>query len=75
MVTYTPGRKPATELTHGTFSDFMKALADTGLVLEESLPENTRQKRYRITENGEIAFRFFSDPATGTLVRTVLEKA
>jgi DNA-binding PadR family transcriptional regulator len=53
----------------------MRALVDAGLVDGESLPENTRQRRYRITENGEIAFRFFSDPATGTLVRTVLEKA
>ncbi|MFZ1898643.1 hypothetical protein [Methanoregula sp.] len=74
VVKYTHGRKPAAELTHGTFSDFMKSLADAGLVYEESAPENTRQKRYRITENGEIAFRFFSDPATSTLVRTVLEK-
>ena len=74
VATYTHGRKPAAELTHGTFSDFMKALSLAGLVDEESAPENTRQKRYRITENGEIAFRFFSDPSTGTLVRTVLEK-
>ncbi len=74
VVTYTHGRKPAAELTHGTFSDFMKALSLAGLVDEESAPENTRQKRYRITENGEIAFRFFSDPATGTLVSTVLER-
>ena len=75
VVTYTHGRKPAAELTHGTFSDFMKALSNAGLVDEEAAPGNTRQKRYRITENGEIAFRFFSDPATGTLVSTVLEKA
>jgi hypothetical protein len=74
VITYTHGRKPAAELTHGTFSDFMKALADAGLVYDEPAPGNTRQKRYRITENGEIAFRFFSDPATNTLVRTMLEK-
>jgi hypothetical protein len=29
------GRKPFAELTHGTFSDFMRALVDAELVDEE----------------------------------------
>jgi hypothetical protein len=68
------GRKPATELTHGTFSDFMRALIDAGLVVQGTSTDSSRQKIYRITESGEIAFRFFADPATNTLVRTMLEK-
>jgi len=71
-VDYKRGRKPAAELTHGTFSDFMHALVDAGLVVEKASPENKKEKLYRITESGEIAFRFFSDPATNTLVRTML---
>jgi hypothetical protein len=73
-VTYKRGRKPAAELTHGTFSDFMQALTDAGLVTQEISMDPGRQKGYRITESGEIAFRFFSNPETSTLVRTVLEK-
>lgn len=73
-ITYTHGRKPAFELTHGTFSDFMSALISTGLVQEKTAPDNNRHTIYRITDNGELAFRFFSDPATNTVVRTMLEK-
>jgi len=70
------GQAPAAAgLTHGTFSDFMSALLAAGLVEETEVPENKREKFYRITENGEMAFRFFSDPSTGTLVRMMLEQA
>ena len=69
------GRKPAAELTHGTFSDFMRALVDAELVDEEVSTEAGREKMFRITESGEIAFRFFSDPSTNSLIRTLLDKA
>jgi hypothetical protein len=72
-VKYKRGRKPATELTHATFSGFMAAIRDAGLITEETAPANKKEKVYRITDHGEIAFRFFSDPATNSLVRTVLE--
>jgi len=64
----------AAALTHGTFSDFMGALLAAGLVEETEVPENKREKFYRITIKGEFAFRFFSDPSTGTLVRMMLEQ-
>jgi hypothetical protein len=73
-VTYKRGRKPAAELTHGTFSDFMQALLDSGLVEKGTSFEESHEKIFRITESGEIAFRLYSDPATSTLVRTCLEK-
>jgi len=75
VVQYMKGRKPAAELTHQTFSGFMGALRDAGLVEEEYAPDNRKEKIYRITEAGEIAFRFFSDPATGSLVRSMLESS
>jgi hypothetical protein len=73
-VKYKRGYKPATELTHGTFSDFMRALADAGLVVEDVSIDEKREKMFRITESGEIGFRFFSDPSTNTLARTLLGK-
>jgi len=69
------GRAPAAELSHATFSGFMGTLRDAGLVLEEYTPDSRKEKSYRITEAGETAFRFFSDPATGSLVRSMLEGA
>ncbi|MDD1694689.1 MAG: hypothetical protein LUQ71_08190, partial [Methanoregula sp.] len=69
------GRKPAAELTHGTFSDFMRALLDGGFITQRESEDEKRQKVYRITETGEITFRFHADPATNTLVRTVLDQA
>jgi hypothetical protein len=73
-VKFRKGRKPAAGLTHGTFSDFMRALVDAELVDEVVSKEISREKMFRITESGEIAFRFFSDPSTNSLVRTILEK-
>ena len=69
------GRKPAAELTHGTLSTLMRTLEEAGLVEERVAEETKREKYYRITDSGEIAFRFFADPATNTLVRTGLRKA
>jgi len=75
VVHYKKGRKPAAALSHQTFSGFMGALRDAGLVEEEYAPDNRKEKTYRITEAGETAFRFFSDPATGSLVRSMLESS
>lgn len=69
------GRKPAAELSHATFSGFMGTLRDAGLVEEAYAPDSRKEKSYRITEAGETAFRFFSDPATGSLVRSMLESS
>ncbi|MFA6362072.1 hypothetical protein [Methanoregula sp.] len=70
---YKKGRKAADELTQPTFSGFMVALVDAGLTEEVSSGENRKEKYYRLTEMGGMAFRFGSDPATNTLVKTVLE--
>lgn len=69
------GRVPAAKLSHATFSGFMSTLRDAGLVEEEFSVDSRKEKSYRITEAGETAFRFFSDPATGSLVRSMLEGA
>jgi hypothetical protein len=62
------------ELSHGTFSSFMKALIGAGLVEQRmSCGESTR-KEYRSTESGEMAFRFYANADTSTLVRTMLGK-
>lgn len=68
------GRKPFAELTHGTFSDFMRTLVNAELIDEEVSQEAGREKMFRITESGEIAFRFFSDPSTNSLIQTLLNK-
>lgn len=67
------GRKPAANLTHGTFSDFMGVLVASGFVEEAASQAKKREKMYRITEKGETAFRFCADPGTNTLVRSMLE--
>ena len=53
----------------------MGTLRDAGLIEEEYSPGNRKEKTYRITEAGETAFRFFSDPATSSLVRSMLERS
>ncbi|MFA4859395.1 hypothetical protein [Methanoregula sp.] len=73
-VKYKNGRKPAAELTHATLSTFMRTLEDAGLVLERVSEDERRERQYRISERGGIALGFFADPATNTLVRTVLQK-
>jgi len=74
VVHYKKGRKPAAELSHGTLSTLMRTLEEAGLVDERVSEGTKREKSYRITDSGEIAFRFFADPATNTLVRTGLQK-
>ncbi len=69
------GRKPAAELSHATFSGFMGTLRDAGLIEEGYVPDSRKEKTYRITDAGETAFRFFSDPATSSLVRSMLESS
>jgi hypothetical protein len=75
VVHYKQGRKPAAELSHQTFSGFMGTLRDAGLIDEQYAQGNRKEKTYRITEAGEIAFRFFSNPATSSLVRSMLESS
>jgi hypothetical protein len=71
--TYKKGRKAADELTQPTFSGFMTVLVEGGLTEEIRSSGNKKEKYYRLTEIGGMAFRFGSDPATNTLVKTVLE--
>jgi hypothetical protein len=66
-------KKTVPELTHGTFSDFMRALEEGGLVDRQESGDGRRQKGYRITGAGTIAFRFLADPGTSMLVRQVLD--
>jgi hypothetical protein len=73
-VTYKRGRKPAADMTHGTLSTLMHSLEDAALVEERVSPDTRREKSYRITDRGEIAFRLFSDPSTSSLVQMILEK-
>ncbi len=75
VIRYRKGEKPAAEISHATFSGFIRTLRDAGLIEEGYSPESRKEKSYRITEAGEIAFRFFSVPATGSLVRSVLESS
>ena len=75
VIHYKKGQKPAAELSHATFSGFIRTLRDAGLVKEQYSPESRKEKSYRITEAGETAFRFFSDPATSSLVRSMLESS
>ncbi len=75
VVRYKKGEKPAADLSHATFSGFIRTLRDAGLIEEQYSPESRKEKSYRITEAGETAFRFFSDPATSSLVRSLLESS
>jgi hypothetical protein len=66
-------KKTVPDLSQATFSGFMAALRDAGLIEEAFAPGNRKVKMYRVTGHGELAFRFFSDPAPGNLVKIVLE--
>lgn len=68
-------RSPVTELSHATFSGFVRTLRNAGLIEEAFAPGSRKEKTYRITEAGETAFRFFSDPATSSLVKSMLESS
>jgi DNA-binding MarR family transcriptional regulator len=52
----------------------MMKLSVAGLVEEVQDKKNRKEKNYRVTDPGEIAFRFFADTATNTLVKTILEE-
>jgi hypothetical protein len=69
------GQQPTADLSHATFSGFIRTLRNAGLIEEAYSPESRKEKSYRITEAGETAFRFFSDPATSPLVRSMLESS
>jgi hypothetical protein len=73
IIRYRKGEKPTAELSHATFSGFMGTLRDAGLIEEEHPPDSRKERNYRITDAGETAFRFFSDPATNSLVGSMLE--
>lgn len=73
VVTYKRGRKPANDLSQATFSWFLKMLAGAGLAEEISDRRNMRETAYRITADGEMAFRFFADPAANSIVKQMLE--
>ncbi len=70
---YRYGRKPANDLSQATFSWFMKTLAEAGLAEEGPGDRNQKEKSYRITQNGETAFRFFADPATNSIVKQMMD--
>jgi len=73
-VVYRRGIRPPQDLAHGTFSTFMKALTEAGLVEQRMSSGETTRREYRITEHGEMAFRFYANADTSTLVRTILGK-
>lgn len=68
-----PVKKSVSELTHGTLSTLLRTLEEAGLVVERVSADSKREKQYRISDRGEMAFQFFAKPETSTLVRTVLE--
>ncbi|MCK9630148.1 MAG: hypothetical protein M0R30_00760 [Methanoregula sp.] len=73
-VVYRRGFRSPQELSHGTFSSFMKALIGAGLVEQRMSSGESIRKEYRGTESGEMAFRFYANADTSTLVRTMLGK-
>ena len=72
-VHFRKGRKPAQNMSHATFSGFMVNLRNAGLIDEAQDEKNRKEKSCRITETGDTAFRFFSNPTTNTIVKMVLE--
>jgi hypothetical protein len=72
---YRRGRKPANDLSQATFSSFMIKLRNTGLVEEAQDTKNGKEKAYRISSEGETAFRFFAEPAANSIVKMMLDGA
>jgi hypothetical protein len=72
-VHYKRGRKPANDLSQATFSWFLKMLTSAGLAEDVPDRQSGRETAYRITANGEMAFRFFADPAANSIVKQMLE--
>jgi hypothetical protein len=73
VVTYKRGRKPANDLSQATFSWFMMTLTRAGLADEAPDRQSRRETAYRITANGEMAFRFFADPSVNSIVKQMLD--
>ncbi|OPX62667.1 MULTISPECIES: hypothetical protein [unclassified Methanoregula] len=73
VIHYNRGRKPANDLSQATFTWFMGMLTDAGLADQSRDGRNRRETAYRITENGETAFRIFADPAANSLVKQMLD--
>jgi hypothetical protein len=72
---YRKGRSQAQDMSQQTFSSYMMKLRIAGLIEEAQDTKNRKEKTYRVTDPGETAFRFFADPATNSLVKTILEGA
>lgn len=72
---YKRGRRPANDLSQATFSSFMVKLRNTGLIEEAEDTKNRKEKAYRISSEGETAFRFFADPAANSIVKLMYEGA
>jgi hypothetical protein len=72
VVQYKGGRKPANDLSQATFSWFMTNLVGAGLAGEARNRQSRKETAYRITENGEMAFRFFSESSANSIVKQML---
>jgi hypothetical protein len=70
---YKRGRKPANDMSQATFSSFMVRLRNTKLVEEAQDTKNKKEKAYRISGEGETAFRFFADPAANSIIKMMSE--
>ncbi|NLD57615.1 MAG: hypothetical protein GX651_05735 [Methanomicrobiales archaeon] len=70
---YKRGRRPANDMSQQTFSTFMAKLRLAGLIEEGQGKGNHKEKMYRITENGETAFRFFAEPAANSIIKQMLD--
>ncbi|MFA5268596.1 MAG: hypothetical protein WC379_11550 [Methanoregula sp.] len=73
VVHYKRGQKPANDLSQATFSWFMSMLTGAGLAEEVRDRRSRRETAYRITADGEMAFRFFADPAVNSIVKMMLD--
>ena len=73
VVRYKRGRKPANDLSQQTFSTFMAQLRKAGLIEEGQNFGNRKEKLYRISSEGESAFRFFANPYANSIIRQMLE--
>jgi len=71
---YRRGRTQANDLSQQTFSSYMMKLRVAGLIEEAQDKKNLKEKTYRVTDPGETALRFFADPATNSIVKTILDE-
>jgi len=75
VIQYNRGRKPANNLSQATFTWFMGMLTDAGLAEESRDRRNRRETAYRITDNGETAFRLYADPSANSIVKQMLDSS